>query len=119
LPWFWIRHNFLTEKTDLFLFKFISEAYWGVIFGIVFFSITIIVVSIFAEYGDYCIEKLFPKLGEMIIIAFPIALLAISIASFSIMAYHAKACFILVGNFLFAFACLGIGLTLIFILTNI
>jgi len=117
LPWFWIRSQFLTEQSGLYLVKLISWTYLVIIFGIVFFFIAILgigVSGISSHWGSW-LEKWMNFIVEGMTLGFSIALLAMSIACFSIMTYHTKAWILLVGNFFLALACLGARLAIVHI----
>ena len=119
-PWFAIL--FLTEQkqSNSFLLQSISLCYWVLVTGIVLFPLIVMGIGIsgVATQWGHAFERSMESFVVWITLGFPIALIILSIASFSILTHLKKTwvVFILVGNFLLALACLGARLTIVFIL---
>jgi len=108
LPWFIILFLTGQKQFDSFFTKSISFCYWALMIGNIFFPIVFISIGFsgVATHWDRSSIKYMESIMEWITLGFPIALIILSIASFSILTYLKKTwvVFILVGNFLLALA---------------
>jgi hypothetical protein len=114
-----IRPLFSDGRSGLWFFILISWSYWIIGGCIVCIFIAIIIILILLSNGYHWLENFVRPIESVVILGIPYSLFAISLVSFHIVKFCPKALAWLVGTIFLAVACIGAGLTFVYIMSNI